>query len=52
MINHVDPVTQNLILGFGDAGGAHFPLRILVLVHALIHAGTGGIDTVVAVDNS
>jgi hypothetical protein len=52
MMNHVGLVTQNLILGFSDTGGAHFPLQIVVLVNALVHAGTGGIDTVVVVDNS
>jgi hypothetical protein len=37
---------------FGDAGSAHFPLRIVVLVNALVHDGTGGIDSVVVVDDS
>ncbi len=45
-------VTQNSILGFGDAGGAHFPLWVVVLVNALVHNGTGVIDAVVVVDNS
>ncbi len=52
MVNHVGLVTQNLFLGFGDTGSAHFPLRIVVLVNALVHAGTGGTDAVVVVDNS
>ena len=46
------PVTQNSIPGAGDAGGAHFTLRVVVLVHALVHTGTGVIDVVVVVDNS
>ena len=45
-------VTQNSILGLGDAGGAHFTLRVVVLVNALVHIGTGVIDAVVVVDNS
>jgi hypothetical protein len=45
-------VTQNLILGLGDAGGAHFTLLVVVLVNALVHIGTGVIDAVVVVDNS
>ncbi len=47
-------VTQNSILGLGDAGGAHFKftLRVIVLVNALVHIGTGVIDAVVVVDNS
>ncbi len=36
----------------GDAGGAHFTLRVVVLVNALVHTGTGVIDAVVVVDNS
>ncbi len=52
MMNHVGLVTQSSILGFGGTGGAHFPLWIVVLVNALLYAGTGGIDTVVVVDNS
>ena len=52
MMNHVGLVTQNLVLGFGDTGGAHFPLLIVVLVNALVHAGTGGMGTVVVEDNS
>jgi hypothetical protein len=47
-------VTQNLIRvrGLGDAGGAHFTLRVVVLVNALVHTGTGVIDAVVVEDNS
>jgi hypothetical protein len=55
-MKHVGLVTQKLVLGFGDTGGS-LPIaesmRIVVLVtNALAHAGTGGIDTVVVVDNS
>jgi hypothetical protein len=45
-------VTQNLILGLDDAGGAHFTQRFVVLVNALVHIGTRVIDAVVVVDNS
>ena len=39
-------VTQNLILGLGDAGGAHFTLRVVALVNALVHIGTGVVQVV------
>ena len=47
MVCHVGLVTQNSIPGLGDAGGAHFTLRVVVLVNALVHTGTGVIDVVV-----
>ncbi len=52
MVCNVGLVTQNLIPGSGDAGGAHFTLRVVVVINALVHTGTGGIDAVVVVDNS
>ncbi len=52
MVCHVGLVTQNSIPGLGDAGGAHFMMRIVVLVNALVHTGTGVIDAVVVVDSS
>ncbi len=56
IMSHVGLVTQNTILWFGDTCSAHFPLRIVVLVNALVHAGTGGIQVgavvVRVVDNS
>ncbi len=51
MMCHVGLFTQNSILGFGDARGAHFTLRAVVLLNALVHTGTGVIDAVVVVDN-
>ncbi len=52
MVCPVGLVTQNSILGFGDAGSAHFTLRVVVLVNALVHTGTGVIDAEVVVDIS
>ena len=52
MVCYVGLVTQNSVLRFGDAGGAHFTLRVVVLVNALVHTGTGVIDAVVVVDYS
>ncbi len=52
MVCHIGLVTQNSVPSLGDAGGAHFTLRVVVLVNALVHTGTGVIDAVVVVDNS
>ncbi len=52
MVCHVGLVTQNSIPGLGDAGGAHFTLRVVVLVNVLFHTGTGIIDAMDVVDNS
>ncbi len=52
MVCHFGLVTQNSIPGLGDARGAHFTLRVVVLVNALVHTGTGVFDGVVVVDNS
>ncbi len=52
MVCHVGLATQNSIPGLGGAGGAHFTLRVVVLVNSLVHTATGVIDAMVVVDNS